>query len=270
MNTSLVCHALLAVAQLSVAEPQKINGLHGLGDVHHHEIVSEKADHRYDILVGLPTDYDDESSYPVVYILDGGSLFPMLRTYQRYLHFGEETPDVIMVGISYGNDDWQQGNNRSHDFTAPSEERDFWGGAEDFLAFFETELIPAIEDRYAANPARRVIFGQSLGGQFVLFAAETRPDIFWGHIASNPALHRNLPFFLNRQPDASRSEARLFVAGGSDDDPVFREPLLEWLATWSGRDDLRWDLETVTLDGHSHFSAPPAAYRAGMRWLFTP
>jgi predicted alpha/beta superfamily hydrolase len=36
---------------------------------------------------------------------------------------------------------------------------------------------------------------QGLGGQFVLYTALTRPDLFWGHIASNPALHRNLPFY---------------------------------------------------------------------------
>lgn len=270
MIASCLFHALFAVAQLSIGEAQAIDGLHGLGDVHHHAIESRETEHRYDILVGLPGDYDEESRYPVVYILDGGSLFPMLRTYQRYLRFGEETPDVIMVGISYGTDDWQQGNNRSHDFTAPSDEREFWGGAADFLAFLDRELIPAVEDRYAADPARRILFGQSLGGQFVLFAAQSRPGVFWGHIASNPALHRNLGFFLGHRPEQASRVPRIFVASGSDDDPVFREPALQWMERWSGRGDLPWDLQTVILDGHSHFSAPPAAYRAGMRWLFKP
>jgi len=34
----------------------------------------------------------------------------------------EEIPEAILVGISYGTDDWQQGNLRSTDFTAPSAE----------------------------------------------------------------------------------------------------------------------------------------------------
>lgn len=270
MIASCLCHALLAVAQLSSGEAQAIDGLHGLGDVRHHQIESENAGHRYDILVGLPSDYDEESRYPVVYVLDGGSLFPMLRSYHLYLRLGDEMPDVIMVGVSYGTGDWQKGNNRSHDFTAPSDEREFWGGAGDFLAFLDTELIPAIEARYPADPARRVLFGQSLGGQFVLFVAQTRPGVFWGHIASNPALHRNLEFFLETRPEAAKPSSRVFVASGSGDDPRFREPALEWIRAWSGRADLPWDLETFTLAGHSHFSAPPAAYRAGMRWLFTP
>lgn len=262
---------LLASAQLSAGEVQAIDGLHGLDPVVHHEIASERAGHRYDIVVGLPADYEasGERRYPVVYLLDGGALFPMIRAYQRYLVFDGETPELILVGISYGTDDWQEGNNRSHDYTAPSEERDFWGGAADFLAFVETELLPSIEATYRADPEQRVLFGQSIGGQFVLFAAQTRPDLFQGYIASNPALHRNLPFFLEQEPMRSSGESRLFVASGSDDDPEFREPALEWMRHWTARADLPWELRTVTLDGHSHMSAPPAAYRDGMRWLFT-
>ena len=85
---------LLAAAQLSAADPQSIDGLHGLGTVFHHEIASERAGHRYHILVGLPADYDasKERRYPVVYVLDGGALFPMIRAYQRYLVFdGSDT-----------------------------------------------------------------------------------------------------------------------------------------------------------------------------------
>jgi predicted alpha/beta superfamily hydrolase len=259
---------LLALAQLAAGEVQGIEGVHGLGEVRHHELVSERADHRYDILVGLPGGSDAETRYPVVYVLDAGTLFPLLQSYQRYLRLGEETPDIILVGISYGTDDWEQGNNRSHDFTAPSDERDYWGGAADFLDFLEFELIPFIESRYAADAGRRIVFGQSLGGQFVLFAAQTRPGVFWGHIASNPALHRNLPFFLDARPDISASMSKLFVASGAKDDPVYRGPALEWMATWNDRPELPWELKTATLDGHSHFSAAPAAYRAGMHWLF--
>ncbi|MEO1247458.1 MAG: alpha/beta hydrolase-fold protein [Pseudomonadota bacterium] len=261
--------SLLVIAQLSAGEAVTPDGLHGLGQTIHHEIVSEQAEHRYHVLVGLPADYDETAPerYPVVYILDGGALYPLLRGYQRYLRFGEETPSVILVGISYGTDDWQQGNNRSHDFTAPSEERDFWGGAGDFGKFLETELIPAIEDGYRADQDRRILFGQSLGGQFVLYAAQTKPALFWGYIASNPALHRNLEFFLETRPPAAR-DANLFVSSGSADDPRFREPALGWIAHWSAVADPPWRLETRTLAGHGHFSAPPAAYRAGMRWLF--
>ena len=109
--------------------------------------------------------------------------------------------------------------------------------------------------------------GQSLGGQFVLYTAQTRPDLFWGHIASNPALHRNLDFFLTTRP-ASASQSKLFVASATGDSPQFREPALRWIEHWSRDDALPWQLQVVHLEGHSHMSAPPASFRQGLHWLF--
>ena len=133
------------------------------------------------------------------------------------------------------------------------------------------ELFPFIEHNYRSRPDRRIIFGQSLGGQFVLYTALMDPDLFWGHIASNPALHRNLPFFLKRHNEAvtERTSSKLFVASGSMDEPRFRKPALKWIEHWSAIDTLLWQLKTIDLDGHSHMSAPPAAFRQGMRWLFS-
>ena len=94
--------------------------------------------------------------------------------------------------------------------------------------------------------------------------------LFWGRIASNPALHRNLPFFLelHGEADSAAERSRLFVASASNDTPRFREPALEWIEHWSGVANPPWELEIVTLEGHGHMSAPPASYRRGMRWLF--
>lgn len=244
--------------------------LQGLSDPDYFEIASEIVGRPYHIYVALPAGYDasDDRRYPTIYLLDGGELFPMITPYQRYLGFGEGLPDAIVVGISYGSDDFREGNFRSTDYTAPSDERDYWGGASGFQTFLRSELIPEIEHRYRADPARRIVFGHSLGGQFVLYTAQTQSDLFWGHIASNPALHRNLPFFLEQQPAATGTVSRLFVASGSLDDPRFRDPALVWIEHWTAEETLPWLLEATTIDGHTHMSLPPEAYRQGLRWLF--
>ena len=261
---------LLAIGPVHASESASLPGLQSLDGTQHHRLTSESTSHSYHILVGLPDGYDqsDDRVYPTVYILDGGELFPLLRSYSRYLNNGKEAPQMILVGISYGTDDWRDGNNRSHDFTAPSAEREFWGGAADFQVFLRDKLIPMIESTYRSDAERRIVFGQSLGGQFVLYTAQTEPGLFWGHIASNPALHRNLEFFLETVPRESAPASQLFVASASDDDPVYREPALAWIDAWSGRKATPWRLETTTLDGHNHFSAPPASFRQGIIWLF--
>ena len=247
--------------------------LQGLGDSHYRRIESEILGRTYHIFVMLPDGYEQSpgADYPTIYLLDGGALFPLFSAYYRYLNFGEEIPDSIIVGISYGSDDFEDGNYRATDYTAISAEREYWGGAHGFQRFLSDELLPFIEKTYRSRTDRRVIFGQSIGGQFVLYTALTRPELFWGHIVSNPALHRNLPFFLQEfgEAEIAGEQPRLFVGIGSEDDPRFRVPALEWVEHWADRDTNPWQLKTMILEGHTHMSAPPASFRQGMTWLFS-
>ncbi|MGI9270700.1 MAG: alpha/beta hydrolase [Woeseiaceae bacterium] len=262
----------LLISGVSSAEIVSIKGLQGLDETHYHRVDSDILQRGFDILVGLPAGYDPNSSttYPTIYLLDGGVLFPLLRGYYNYLRNSEEAPEAILVGISYGSRDFATGNHRGHDYTAPSDEREHYGGAENFQIFLKDELLPFIESEYQSDGDQRVIFGQSLGGQFVLFTAQTKPNLFAGHIASNPALHRNLPLFLEMNPQSppKHERSRLFVGSGSHDDPVFRQPALSWINHWTEMDETPWDLQAVTLDTHTHFSAPPASFRQGLKWVF--
>jgi predicted alpha/beta superfamily hydrolase len=254
------------------AESVSINGLYSLDETRYHRVESDALGRGFDVLVGLPHSYNDSAAttFPTIYILDGGALYPLLRGYYNYLRNSNEAPEAILVAISYGSDDFAGGNLRSTDYTAPSEERDYWGGAESFQAFLSEKLMPLVESEYQSDPARRVIFGQSIGGQFVLYTAQSKPDLFWGHIASNPALHRNLDLFLELRGELQSvtSRPRLFVGSGSHDDPTFRAPALAWMEHWSNQDDLPWELQAVTLDTHTHFSTPPASFRQGLKWIF--
>lgn len=261
---------LLVVSKPTVAVDTQF--LQGIGDTHYHRIESELVGRDYHVYVMLPEGHRQAASesFPTIYLLDGGALFPLFAAYYRYLNFGEEIPDSIIVGVSYGGDSLEDGNYRSTDYTAPSKERDYWGGAERFQDFLSNELLTFIEENYRSNPDRRIIFGQSIGGQFVLYTALTKPNLFWGHIASNPALHRNLPFFLEQHGRSSTiGRSKLFVGSGTLDDRQYRDPAQEWIRHWTGRNDKPWQLRTMNLEGETHMSAPPVSFRQGMRWLFS-
>ena len=267
----LVTVFLLTVSAASSAVETRF--MQGLGDTDYQRIDSEILDRYFHIFVMLPDEYEQrsEENYPTIYLLDGGALFPLLSAYYRYLHFEEEIPDAIIVGISYGSDRFEDGNYRATDYTAKSSDRDYWAGADQFQNFLSDELLPFIERTYRSRANRRVIFGHSIGGQFVLYTALTKPNLFWGHVASNPALHRNLPFFMQRygKVETAGERSKLFVGSGSKDELRFRVPTLEWIEHWSNNDDNPWQLKTMTLEGHTHMSAPPASFRHGMTWLFS-
>ena len=265
--------AVFAVLSPTASAAVETRFIQGLGDTRYQRIDSETVGRPYHIFVMLPDEYEQASGkeYPTIYVLDGGALFPLLVAYYRYLQFGAEIPDAIIVGISYGSDNFEGGNYRSTDYTAVSPEREYWGGAGKFQRFLDEELLPFIETEYRSNADRRIVFGQSLGGQFVLYTALTKPDLFWGLIASNPALHRNLPFFLQAYAEAETTgeQSRLFVGSGFEDDPEFRVPLLQWIEHWSESKNNPWRLKVMDLEGHNHMSTQPASFRQGMIWLFS-
>ena len=236
MRASILFLAAMFLATSVAAAELDTQYLQGLGGSHYMQVESEVVGRDFHVYIMLPDNYEEnpDQTYPTIYVLDGGNLFPLLVTYYGYLNFGQEVPDAIIVGISYGADTFSGGNYRSTDYTAPSEERDYWGGAGNYQTFLSDELMPLVEKNFRSQPDRRIIFGQSLAGQFVLYTALTEPNLFWGHIASNPALHRNLPFFLQAHSPANdeAEPSRLLVASASHDLSLIH--ISEPTRLWSG------------------------------------
>jgi uncharacterized protein len=231
---------------------------------------SRAVERPFHVYVSLPQSYrgDPSARYPVVYVLDGDSLFPIIAPTHLFLTIDEDLPEAIIVGVAYGSFD-PSTNRRGYDFTPPATDAAAdQGGAPAFHAFLEDELIPIVERRYRADPAKRILFGQSRGGGMVLYSAFTDPDVFWGRIASNPTFDPGRRMFFSQPPVASREDLALVVTSGSKDQTLLREAALEWFSTWDGATDFPWKLQTVTIDGGTHAAFSPSSYRTGMLWLF--
>jgi hypothetical protein len=141
-----------------------------------------------------------------------------------------------------------------------------------FQGVLEHEVISLVEQNYPSDPARRIILGQSLAGQFVLYSALTRPELFWGHIASNPALHRNLDFFLSWHGSEPMplDATRLFIAEGEFNDDQFKQPATRWVEFWSAPEVRKpFILEARILAGQTHVSNITEAFRQGVLWLMS-
>lgn len=266
----IVATTIWLMSASALAEDDPLQHLHTIAPDGYHIVKANELDRPFYIYVRLPAGYEEsDQDYPVLYLLDGGYTYPLLTSYFRLLPIDEPMPEAIVVGIAYAGGSFEEGNMRSTDFTAPSAERDFWGGAPAFQDFLANELLPFIAKKYRTDEKRRIIYGQSLGGQFLVYSAMTRPDLFWGRIASNPAFHRNLDYFLNIEPPVEKTNSHLIVTAASDEVAVFKEPAKRWRAHWSTKhDDLPFNLHLIDLPGEHHATATPLAFRAGMRVLF--
>ena len=250
---------LLLVTGLASAR-DALDRLFGLGNPDVFTVASEMLERDFHVYVRLPRGYaDTECRYPAVYLLDGGILFPMLAPFHFMMELDGIAPEAVIVGISYGGLGFENGNLRSTDYTAPADEPEYYGGASRYQQFLREELIPMIGARYRTDPDRRVLVGQSLGGQFALYSALTDPGLFWGRVAVNPALHRNVDFFIDLEAERARDASQLFVATGSEEQERFAVPARQWLDAWRSREDQPLELRVETLEGQHHASAAPSA-----------
>lgn len=121
-------------------------------------------------------------------VLDGEWLFHLANANQRYYSYDEVTdqniPRMIVVGI--------ESTDRDRDYTStPNSGKDYSfpasGGADKFLEFLETELIPMLDSRYQTAP-NRCIVGWSFSGLFLMHAAVKKPDLFNMFLCISPAI----------------------------------------------------------------------------------
>lgn len=234
--------------------------MQGMGNIDYFPL--PKGKQNYHIYVRQPEAQNDTQKLTTVYLLDGGITFPLLSSYYHLLKVVQDLPNIIIVGISYGSDDWQQGNNRGHDFSLASKERDYWGGAPQFARYLQQELIPYIESHYPAEPNRRVLWGNSLGGQFGIYMAMHHPDTFQSIALNNPALHTNTEMFLEHSTLAkAKRPTQLLITRADNDAEQFKTALQRWLDYWHKQPQNNWQLTLNPVTQHNHMSSIPTSFR---------
>lgn len=230
---------------------------------------SDATEWDYHIYVRLPPDYTDhpDRKYPVVYLLDGDSLFPVIGGNHIFLTIDDKLPEAIIVGIAYGG--FSSPPNRRHiDFMPP--EPDVKPGEAriaDFHAFLKNELIPAVEPRYRVDPERRILFGQSRGGALVLYSAFVDPDLFWARIASNPSWKPGREIFFGTPVKSTRSDLSLVIALGTEENAERLAAAAEWFAYWKNS-KTPWTINRIDVADGTHSADSSRAYRAALRLLF--
>lgn len=145
-------------------------------------ILSEILGEEREIYIYLPEGSNRGELYPVIYLLDGHSLFNYVSSIVQMYSTRGRIPPMIVVGIA--------STNRMRDFT-PSQRSGIegrpnsGGGANKFLKFLSQELFPLIESKYLCRNYRMLI-GHSLGGLFTVYSFVTQPDMFRAYIALSP------------------------------------------------------------------------------------
>lgn len=203
---------MLALLVLLVAVPLAAQN-HQNNDPVRVEIDSTVLGEKRVALVRVPASYRSGArAYPVLYMTDGDAQLAHTVATVDFLARQGRMPEVIVVGVS--NTDRTRDLTPTHlaetNFGEGTEVFRFptSGGADKFLSFFETELIPAIESRYRVQPYR-VFAGHSFGGLFALHALFAKPKLFNAWIAVSPSLNWDDRYVARRAQEFVKANREL-------------------------------------------------------------
>ena len=220
------------------------------------------------ILVRTPANYETNGlKYPVLYMTDGDAHINHTSSTVEFLARNGRTSEMIVVGIT--------NTDRTRDLTpdkATGNAANFptAGGADNFLKFIETELIPEIESRYRVQPYR-ILAGHSFGGLFAVHTLITRPELFNSYIAVSPSLQWADEATLKRAEEffKTRKELRatLFTSLGNEPGDIGKafEGFKKVLAD-SHIKDFEWEAEQLTDEDHG--SVVLRSHYAGLRKIY--
>ena len=224
------------------------------------------------VLVRTPAGYEtNKEKYPVLYMTDGDGHMGHTAATIEFLTQNGRISDLIVVGVT--------NTDRTRDLTPAKStaknaagELQFptAGGADNFLKFFETELIPEIEKQYRTQPYR-IFAGHSLGGLFAIHAMISKPGLFNSYIAVSPSMQWENAEALKRVDDFLKNKKEmnvtLYTSLGNEPGPIGEsfDRLREMLAK-SNIKGFEWQAERM--DDEDHGSVVLRSHYAGLRKVY--
>ncbi|RIW13360.1 hypothetical protein D0X99_16425 [Algoriphagus lacus] len=237
------------------------------------------------LLIYVPISYTNNNykTYPVIYLLDGGTLFTSFTGVVDRLSSdaSPQLPEMIVVGINTS-------QNRLRD-ASPSKSLigyrgikedglEVTGGADDFLRFIEKELIPHIDSTYRTNSYRTFV-GYSFTGLPVLHSLFTQKDLFNSYLVIDFSAWWDDQFMLKKfnsflEDYSSQKPIDLFMA---TEERVVNDVYTSKVnATWTFMkafkkrhpENVSLGMKKYKYKEENHHSMPLISFIDGMKYIF--
>ncbi len=186
---------------------------------HSVNITSQILNEKRTLNIYLPDGYSktDTTTYPVIYLLDGGMDEDFVHTVGlvqfNTFSWVERIPNSIVVGVC--------NTDRKKDMTFPTalnDEKEKFpssGGSENFINFIEKELLPYIKQHYKTSGANTLI-GQSLAGLLATEILFKKPSLFNRYIIVSPSLWWSNGALLKQPMIAPKGKTLVYIGVGKE------------------------------------------------------
>ena len=241
----------------------------------------------YLVNVMLPKNYSasDTIKYPVLYVLDGKYSTTSFYALKENFALGKEFTNIIFVTIDANvktESEWLA--HRYTDLTPthhpPSDTaiaRFFKlpvspsGGASNFLATIEKDVIPFIQHTYKTNQERG-LFGHSLGGLFAAYCLLVKPGLFQKYSINSPSIWWNNGELVALADSTAKLnptiKATIFISAGSLEGDFMIAPVKNFIQSLKTNFSAL-NITSKIFEDETHLSVVPAASSRTLRVLYS-
>ncbi len=234
-----------------------------LGEIH--RIHSAALDESRLLYIYKPKGYDfRETSYPVLYVLDGEKQFRHTSGMVEFLAQNIQIPQMLVVGI--------QSINGDQDFGPPDEDRSPRDRLDIKFRHFISDEVTAYINAHYRNDPYQILAGHSLGGLCVLNIMLQQPAAFNAYIVLSPWLIHNDSQFITQSDSllkAARFRNNTLFLSYAEDEYYLLEPIEQFTDQLRSIDPngLSWTAVTLNYECHETTAHPGLYY--GIKNLFS-
>jgi predicted alpha/beta superfamily hydrolase len=237
-----------------------------------HTITSKILGRDYQLYISFPKNYStkDTVSYPVLYVLDGEWVFPIIRGTRAILDSEKELEDLIIVSISDADFTFRYQDYTTSLSTSTDEKVNkrsdvpkgglISGGADKFLTSMKTEIVPFVDKNYKTT-SDRGIFGHSFGGLFAAYCLVNSDGYFTRFGISSPALWWDNEKLLNQAVTQFREnktwdipQTKVFISVGDKEHSGIVPTMVKYSSYLEQSDYDNIELKWQIFEGESHNS----------------
>jgi len=227
-------------------------------------IKSTILDEERTIIVYTPATYNlSENSYPVMYLLDGGTHFHHATGIAQFLSANGIIPEMIVVAVV--------NVDRTRDFSPTHVDK--WkttGGAKKFMGYINEELMPFMNKNYRTVPYELLV-GHSFGGEFATYALLNYPDIFNAYIAISPYMMYDDGFILKeaktKLKEKYKNEVQFYMTIGNE--PDYFATLNDFESIVEQKSPKNFEFTYVKFENDNHGSVPHMSIYKGLESIFS-
>lgn len=258
---------------------------------------SSMVNQTFRIYLAFPDDYHSSGrDYPLLLVTDANGFFGLVTETVRLLQAFFHVPPMLIAGIGYPVEDLHGAHPwRSRDLTPTDRpvlleryassggfEAQGSGGASEFLAFIETELMPFLQANYRVDAGDVALGGHSFGGLFALYALLRSPHLFQRYVISSPSFWWDSESLFAYEAAYAAQDAdlpaKVFMSAGTleeamappflDGPAAFVSNLQAMARKLQARNYEGLDLTTHIFADETHVSVYPGALSRGLRVVY--